>query len=96
MKPNQFYKGTPYRAGEAHNVSPTLHIQMVEVVEDRKHIKVVTKGGVKMLLAYDGKAGCFHLHKYRLDGAIGGKVYNNWVLTPLEDVDRMNDASARW
>lgn len=97
MKANQFYKGTPFKAGEPRNVNPPLDLQLVEVVEDRKQIPVITRGGTKLILCYDGKAECFHLHKYRLGGVrVGGKVYNNWAMVSQADETKMLEAMARW
>lgn len=96
MTANQFYKGSPFRAGTPKNTNPPLHLTLERVDEERKHLYVRTRGGTPMLLAYDGKAGCFHLHKFSIvGGRIGGKVYNSWMLEG-EDQDAQNAAANRW
>jgi len=89
-----FYKNTPYKVGEPRNVEPTLYLTVETHDEDRKHIHVKTRGGVKLVLAYDGKACCFRLHKFTPTGKIGGKVYNNWELN--SGYDSANKAMERW
>lgn len=86
------YKVTPFKAGTHKNTEPTLQLVMTGHDEDRKHIHVETSQGTKLLLAYDGKAECFHLHKYSITGKVGGKVYNNWILTD----SFLSDAMERW
>ncbi|MGI4991028.1 hypothetical protein ACRXCV_00230 (plasmid) [Halobacteriovorax sp. GFR7] len=95
MKANQFYKGTAYKAGTPKNTEPTLRLEVLKTCEERKHINVQTKNGVKMLLAYDGKAGWFHLHKYSPLGNIGGHVYNNFDMNE-EDTELLMAAAGRW
>jgi len=68
------------KAGTPKNTEPHLNLTLVGVDKIRKWIHVKTEYGTKMLLAYDGKAGVFHLHCYRPLGELGGKVYNNWTL----------------
>lgn len=89
---SKFYKHTPYEVGTPKHTEPTLILNLDSHNEERKHLHVTTDGGTKLLLCFDGKAGCFHLRKFTPLGNIGGKVYNNWQLNG----DAVNEAAARW
>ena len=95
MTTTQFYKGTPFKAGTHKNTTPVLFLQITEVLEERKQIKVVTKGDTELILCFDGKREAFILRKYGILGDISGEVYNGWSMNE-ENTKTMLSAQGRW